>query len=77
MLPDDMQAVEIEGKLYVSCGCVSYREGDAFIIKACDDPNCPFVHLAHKMSVERGNPVEHWRVEDYQKKKRDEIETQR
>ena len=56
--------IEIDGKQYWPCGCVSWAEEETFYLKACNDPNCSIVRITHEESRKRGNEIKHYRLED-------------
>ena len=49
---------ELNGRMYMSCGCVARKQEGKFIVDACrDGPNCEFVKFCERETVGQGKPV--------------------
>lgn len=55
--------IEIDGKQYWSCGCITWREGKTFYLKSCGNEVCTVLMAVHEASNKENIPVQHIKEE--------------
>jgi hypothetical protein len=46
-----------EPKIFWECGCVTWREGDVFYIKACGRPGCEVLRAVVEITRSQGKKI--------------------
>ena len=65
-MTEDMGCIEVGGKIFWECGCITYKKGDTLVTEACDRRElCPVVKTVHEASNERDIPITHHRREEF------------